>query len=46
MANRVIELFNDREKLVYFGKNARSNASDFKFEKVKKEWLKLLKGIE
>lgn len=46
MANKVVELFADRDKLIYLGINARNKASNFVFEKVKKQWIKLLEGME
>lgn len=44
MADKVIELLEDSDKLKELGINAREKAKEFNFDKVKKQWLKLLEG--
>lgn len=42
MANSILELFNNKEKLSEFGKNAREKSLKYEQKVIKEEWLKLL----
>ena len=45
MANKVIEIINNHEKLEILGKNAKDKAKAYTFEKVKEKWIDFLNNI-
>lgn len=46
MANKAIDLINNRDKLLKFGINARNIAKKYSYENIKNEWLNFLKEVE
>ena len=45
MANKTIELINDKNKLNEFGKNARDKAEEYTFDNIKNKWLEFVTNI-
>ena len=45
-ANKVIEIINNRKKLVELGKNSSKKAMEFSFENVKMKWLDFINDIK
>ena len=43
MADKILELINNKEKILEFSKNAKIKSCEYNFESIKKEWLLLLK---
>lgn len=43
MANKIIELINDKDLRIKMGKNAKKNVLNYSFDIVKEKWLELLK---
>jgi N-acetylglucosaminyldiphosphoundecaprenol N-acetyl-beta-D-mannosaminyltransferase len=42
MANKVIDLVNNKDKLMIFGKNAREKSEQFEVRNIKEKWFKLV----
>lgn len=42
MANKVIDLVNNKDKLMIFGKNAREKSEQFEVQNIKEKWFKLV----
>ena len=45
MANKVVSIVNDKEKLKELGKNAKHISSDYSYEKVEKMWLGFIRSL-
>jgi len=43
MVNKIIELINDNKKRQEFGKNAKEQSQNYTTDKIKKNWIQLLK---